>query len=369
MSEQLQLRQEWNEQAHAEQMNQPGVMYDPDTGTFAPPERLAMVEDTLTMNALRTVIAQGRSETGAIDQQLEPLTRSAQWNMLTDKPGTETNYDVYTDAALTEFFESRAAEVDAARPRIEAEYQQATEQVKAGVLDGIRQGYIPQAVESRLDTLSLTTMQVVDGALLQDDHNHAGRTEAMYTTEDKILLAHDISMDVGVAVGHEDMHKLAGGTFVQHPTDDRLVRTRMGLKHRDKHEGLDEALTQHAIMGAVTGDFETIDPDKRQDGDKTYYAERKILAAFTERSAGIIETRALTNAFFEDTENTADTLQHRRALVAASRDAYGPGSLEKLDQILSEAGHIDFENADAMQQLQMLVDRVQPGTIDTNGLS
>ncbi len=209
-----------------------------------------------------------------------------------------------------------------------------------GVKKGVELGYIPEFVEDRLEAaLIKTSVRVTDSAVLDT----YGPMSAYYRNDhDEIGVRHDVretGENFQDNLTHELTHKVSGGTFkTPEAGDTEFKRSRVGFSTELKPEmlnrtGLNEAVTHHVTLGILTGDFETLDPDKRGDKDNTYVGYRKVLAEFIGRSQGLIDTKTVTNAFFEDA-GPEGGIQSRRKLVQEVKQAYGPGALNKLDKLM-----------------------------------
>jgi hypothetical protein len=235
-----------------------------------------------------------------------------------------------------------------------------------GVYAGIGSGHLPPSVADRIaGTLDQTTVHVIDSAVL----GTFGEMSAYYQNErDEVGIAHDASEPHNTQYDHlmhELTHKLSAGTFVHAADGLSQERVRVGFTAQKKpgvftRKGLNEALTHHVTMGIMTGDFETIDPDARE--DKTYYAYRKVLAAFVGQSHGLVETKTLLHAFFEDTTPSGNDLTARRKLACQVSSAYEPGALRKLDRLLELSGDIPIK-----QLAPLVLARVHPPEYSASG--
>lgn len=238
-----------------------------------------------------------------------------------------------------------------------------------GIKKGIEQGYIPTKVADRLESaLNKTSVRVTDSAVL-DTYDH--QMSAYYRNDhDEIGIRHNIEEIGGKyqhSLAHEFTHKVSGGTF-KSPEDDSTEynRPRVGFSTEIKPEvlnrtGLNEAVTHHVTLGILTGDFETFDPDERQDGNKTYYDYRKVLATFINRSRGLIDVKTITNGFFEDTGPEGST-EARRKLIREVNQAYGPRALTKLDKLLNLTDSLSTDRID-----EIILSRIHPPEIDEQG--
>lgn len=235
-----------------------------------------------------------------------------------------------------------------------------------GIQSGIDQGYIPGYVAARLDgALARTKVRMADGAIL-------GIAAGEYRNDvDEVWVRHDL-VELGDSIEHllvhELTHKLSGGTFIiEGETGQGSYRLRAGfgteLRPKEKHLriGLNEAVTQHMTMGIVTGDFETFDPDRREDGDRRYYEYRKVVGTFIDRSKGLVDIRTLTNAFYEDTEPNGN-IEARRKLVREVREAYGVGALNKLEELCGLTQIVDATRFD-----QVILSRIHAPEVDAQG--
>jgi hypothetical protein len=237
-----------------------------------------------------------------------------------------------------------------------------------GVKKGVELGYIPEFVEDRLEAaLTKTSVRVTDSAVLDT----YGPMTAYYRDDhDEIGVRHDVretGENFQDNLTHEFTHKVSGGTFKTPEADTtEFKRSRVGFSTELKPEvlnrtGLNEAVTHHVTLGIITGDFETLDPDKRGDKDNTYFGYRKVLAEFIGRSQGLIDTKTVTNAFFEDAGPEGGT-QSRRKLVQEVKQAYGPGALNKLDKLMDLTDMVGNNRFD-----EVIFSHIHPPELDEQG--
>lgn len=238
----------------------------------------------------------------------------------------------------------------------------------AGVRKGVELGYIPASAEERLEAaLTRTSVRVTDAAVLD---TYGPMTAYYRNDQDEIGVRHDIQ-EAGESfqdnLTHEFTHKISGGTFKTPEADSaEYKRSRVGFSTELKPEvlnrtGLNEAVTHHVTLGILSGDFETLDPDKRGDKDNTYYGYRKVLAEFLGRSQGLIDIKTVTNAFFEDAGPEGGS-QSRRQLIQEVKQAYGPGALNKLDKLMDLADMIGNKRFD-----EIIFNRIHPPELDEQG--
>lgn len=366
-------RQEWNQALHNFSVLHELSAYIPGYGTFALPE-------TVSVYGLAESIHRSRLPDGTYPAELAPLQASRHWDTLVGDPvELELRQDDGLMQDLSPFVARRAEAVRKADLLVCDNYGGITRRMAAGIKTGIAGGYIPGDVVNRLGDIKKTVVRVVDQTVLDKD------TAADYGIDDFIRIGHESSSSgrLPVVLGHELVHKLSGGTFVSHSSNDRLERARTGFTDfgtKITHEGLTEAWTQHVTMGVLTGDFETVDPDLRADGDMTYYDRRKIAAEAVRASEGLVEARDFTRAIFEDSERQLPAFGERRQLVAHMRAAYGPGSLRKLNGLMDQADELGKDRTPGnLAKIRELAKRIyapiynidgslQPGFIDIDGL-
>lgn len=238
----------------------------------------------------------------------------------------------------------------------------------SGVENGVEQGYVPAIVNDRVkDTLHKTGIRLIDGAIMYT----YGPLLAFYKPEsDEIGVRHDLEAlgeSLEINLTHELIHKISGGTFRMPKVGSiEYTRLRAGLSSYKKsgilnRVGLNEAVTQHVALGVMTGDFATLDPDKRADRDTGYFGYRKILAAFIGRSQGVVDAKTVTNAYFEDT-GPQESFDLRRKLVREVTAAYGSGALSKLNTLMDLVGTVEKSRLE-----ELVISRIQPTVLDDQG--
>ncbi len=247
---------------------------------------------------------------------------------------------------------------------------------EAGLASGISQGYIPADRQELFKMAAKKTgIGIIDKAILDIYDPDA---EAYYSQgSNQVVLGHNLVREeqrFNTVLSHELTHQISGGTFLSDPDNPSAVdRSRLGFvsevkPHKAKRNPLNEFLTQHITMGILSGDFQTFDPDERADQDKTYYAFRKVGAAFVDRAQGIIDPKVLTQAYFEDSGPEASGA--RRQLVRQIRQAYGKGALAKMDAL--------FNFAEVVEQVQwgrpvsdmrdeLILRRIKPPVLNAEG--
>jgi hypothetical protein len=275
------------------------------------------------------------------------------------------------DPAAQAYLQDRARSVEATEALLRREYPKIAKLFEAGVREGIAQEYIPADVEARIHpAITKTALQVVDPNAYETEH-----TQGDYEYDRDILT---ISGDLGQinlhylteAVIHELKHKISGGRFANSAAGEP-ERTRMGFEddaRPGKYVGLTELIDQQVVLGILTGDFATIDPDQRQGDTKIYYAYRKLFAAHLEKAGGLIDLKPVTRSSFEDSDDTRFRLADRRIMVRQFRTAYGPDALSELDLLLREADTIiDPNNAIQRQRLQQLMNCIKGPVMSADG--
>ncbi len=252
-------------------------------------------------------------------------------------------------------------------------WPEALETYSEGIEHGIALGYVPPDVAERLADLQKTSVLVMDAALFRA-HNKTDTTAVYQKSSDQIIVRHDVDDAYKDNLAHEFTHKIAGGTFVKHVAADNYGRRRVGFNNASSQKGgpLDEALAEHIALGALTGDFATIDPGERGDSG-AYYCERKLLASFIGQSSSVIDLKVATRAFFEDTEDGSN-VSARKTFVAQTVRAYGTGALRKFDELCRMIGSLpDDDIGELMSRIHTpefnaVGDVVRTGFIDTSPL-
>lgn len=265
----------------------------------------------------------------------------------------EQELEVLADPKVKEFLGTIAVEThdDEHNQLLEA-YQKADPLIRAGVQSGIEQRYIPDNVIGRLDdALNRTKVQLVNKevfGIVADP-----RFAAMYfPSADHVLIPHSTLQQASqqeqiVLIAHELGHKLAGGTFIAGPNG-QPQRTRIGFSTLNvatgsvTKDGLDEALQHHLTLAILDGDFATMDPDQRQDGDEMYHNVRKVMATFIDRAGGQIDLKAMTRGFFEDSGPDGSS-KDRRQFVAEMMHTYGSHAVAGSSKLLDLANDLTEE--------------------------
>lgn len=260
-----------------------------------------------------------------------------------------------------------------------------SEKYPAGVRAGIEQGYIPAEAKARIeDAIELTGVRIVDLSI-KEGYDPRANVEAEYGhIHDEVKLDYrplSEGWPLEETLAHEFTHKISGGTFLAaRAGNNGHYRNRIAFSTERNGVGfhmlgLTEPVTEHATQGILTGDFETFDPDKRENDKGTYYGPRKVMAKYIEESAGLVTPRMFVRALFEDTGPDGG-LSERRNLARASLSAYGPGALTKLNVLCIAANISTFNDA----EIAKLMDRIHPpevakdgtvlsrGWIDTSGI-
>lgn len=245
-----------------------------------------------------------------------------------------------------------------------------------GINDGIEEGYIPESVRHRLAAaLTWTGVRIVDAAVMDT----IGSMTAYYWSDrDEVGIRHDVRQcgeTLEENLAHEVTHKISGGTFLKESSSegedaDLAVRSRVGYSTELRPDvmnrtGFNEAVTQHVTLGVLTGDFETIDPDKREDGDTVYAPYRKVLSSFMEKAQGVIGVKTLTRGFFEDTDTYA-RIDERRRFVKEAVQAYGYGALRKIDKLF-ETTDVLLETGNADRLEELVLSRIHPPRLGAGG--
>ncbi len=268
------------------------------------------------------------------------------------------------DPVVAQYIERRSREVKEADASFREQYPAIIEQIRHGIQQGVDQGYMPPEVVDRFESaVRQTAYQVVDLALAR------GVITADYGGSfDIIRIGHESPPhDLPLVVTHELMHKLSGGRYKTDPENGVVGRARIGFMEGDAahvhHFGLNEVATHQLALGVTTGDFATLDPDKRADGDQSYYEIRKLATAFIEWSGGIIDLRTLLRASFEETGQAAD----RRRMITEIHQAYGRGALRKFELLCAAASNIQIQDAAYAEKVLALIRRIEPPKRQENG--
>lgn len=243
-------------------------------------------------------------------------------------------------------------------------------EVQSYIISGISSGYIPKFVEQRLhDALYTTGVRIVDSELA----SHLGVVGFYENEHDFYGVKADSLNDPDFidTVLHEVLHKLSGGTFWRRGESNQPHRRRVGFGYELADGsmlriGHNEAWNQHVTAGCKNGDFETIDPDKRDNDDRTYYAERKILAKLIEGAEGLIDVKNAINAFFADgaSEGGKDSM---RRYIQQGNSAYGRGWLKKMSRLMEAASWMPISQVTEYVHGPVLDNDgniIQPGTVD-----
>jgi hypothetical protein len=251
---------------------------------------------------------------------------------------------------------------------------------RKGINKGIKLGYLPKVVAARFEKATRKTrVRAVDDAILRvrdEKRDIGGYYDAV---DDEIGISNETPPELHVEVlAHEFGHDTAGGTFKRKPgnpateirqidgfipvgtifDDVNISRPRAGYstelpatKLREAiatKTGLDEAVNHHVTLGILTGDFETFDPDKREDDDDIYWDARKIYATALEKSGSLITVKMLTNGFYEDT-GPEGGFSARKEVLRGFVDAYGWGAIRKLEKLYKAAD--DFVGQDRLEEI------------------
>ena len=352
-------RTAWQEAMGADHGTEPG---DPQFENVKKPRGMAVIDamntmdvayDALMQLATRDTTPEGEAVLGRVQSlktvnkgmpppDKNPFLETWEANLVDDRPA------ILADPVIQEYLEKRDLS-DAHTQLVEA-WPKACRIVTEGVRRGIAEGYIPADVMQRLDdALQRTTVRVVDEAILS---YYASASAYYQNTTDEIGLVHDTKSEENFYVEnsvHELLHKLSGGTFWEGKTDSDATEpkhtetkhyrprvgfaTMQGSGKAQTREGLNEAVTQHMTAAFMSGDFETLDPDQRTDGNNIYYGYRKVLAALVERSGGQIDQKMVMNAYFEDT-GAEGAITARMQFIRGIYKAYGSGALRKIDELM-----------------------------------
>jgi hypothetical protein len=286
---------------------------------------------------------------------------------------SELNALIMSNRLANELIDRRDLRDD--QERLEQAWPDFLDKYRHGLDKGIVLGYVPNDRRQVLEQAARkSAFRVVDAAILEAS---CPGMQAYYSNaKDEIGISHLAVArddDLYIPLAHELTHEISGGTFLTQP-EQVAYRIRVGYDteirpNENAREKFNEFLTQHVTMGILTGDFVTLDPDKRPDGDKTYYEARKTGAAFVEKSGGIIDIKTLINGFFEDTTQSGG-LEHRRQMIKQTRLAYGKGVIRKLEALAELAENVAMLSwaAPLSEKLEELVfSRIHSPVFDDNG--
>jgi hypothetical protein len=238
-----------------------------------------------------------------------------------------------------------------------------------GVCRGIQEGYIPPYVEERIaPTLEKTGVGLADPRVIDPENQGFSAVYNPHIDQFRMKPAKDPSR-YELDATHELYHKLSGGTFQADPKNPQHIQRQRGGYNsfprtngrESEHRNVDEVTIHQLALGTITGDFETLDPDKRADGNMDQYTRRKVIATFVDRAGGAIDVRSLTKAGFEDSGPDGST-ELRRQLVGETVTAYGWGALRKIETLCNYAEQVA---PDTLRQ--EVLGRIQPPQFDEVG--
>jgi len=115
------------------------------------------------------------------------------------------------------------------------------------------------------------------------------------------------------------------------------------------------------MVSCIYGDFETVDPYKRHDGNYTFGWERTVLSAFLEGAHGLIDVKSLSDAYYEDS-GPEGSIMARKKMMGQIRSAYGSGALKALEELM---GMNCIENS--RQRHSILAAAITSSTLDSDG--
>jgi hypothetical protein len=248
---------------------------------------------------------------------------------------------------------------------------------------GIKEGYLPTNFKERVEVTRKTTRLRTVSSSLAD----AAKSIAFYGHYDPYrneIVSYD-ALDAtegqaGISgrvntLSHEYGHAESGGTFKIDPDTGDVKRTRTGFANAKDWASLpefdeatpkklawNEASNHLLTLGLLTGDFATVDPDKRADGDKNYYGYRKVMAIAYEKAGGLLKVQTLTKALLEDTGKDGG-FSARRALVSEFSNAYGFGSIQALETLMR---HTDFVGTSEFK-IKEIANCITPPTFTSSG--
>ncbi len=300
------------------------------------------------------------------DADLSLLRLSPNWNVLAGlQEATRLPVPLNDDPYTGHFVIGRTMAVEGHARKVQEQFPAIVSRIRHGIQEGIRLGYTLPTVADRLeDAVKRTPLRVVDEAYF----DHDGLAHYLMSN-DKIEMSAEVPKeDFDMVLTHELAgHKNAGGTFRQ-SLGGVPIRTRTGFEDdRGHHSLLDEAVRHHLALSYLNGHFDIMDPDKRPDGNKNYYANRKIVSTFIEQADGLIDLRNITRASDEDTDEEHAELSYRRAMMQESRLAYGPGAYNHLNNLLVAAGKLDSTSKDFQTRLKAMTDRIHPPLVSIQG--
>lgn len=237
---------------------------------------------------------------------------------------------------------------------LEASWADFNSLYEAGIKNGSTLGYLPEDYLTRYQkSVPRTIVRAVD-PIVDKVLCYSG----MYDNVKDEIVIFSVDKDNSDILGHEFGHKESGGSFVSQP-DGSIVRTRVGFSNdlrpgtpagleeiidtgRYTHGAWTEATNQHINAGILTGDFETLDPEKRTDDMSSYNGFRRVLASLYEKAVPpngerVLQVRTLTNAVTEDTVKNptlAGSFTYRKQLVRQMVDTYGWGSIKAAEKLM-----------------------------------
>lgn len=365
-------RAEWQKKIHDQNLDhrmRGEANYTPGVGTFLPPDTIMSPDvldeywglNTPLSEALHNaLIKKWRQPTVTTEASLSnsPYFRDlVEGNAISDK-------ELRADPVVYAYLLDREHVIHDQALRLKEQYPQIASQFREGINLGVREGYIPALVLEHLDeAIELTALQVVDSAKLKKggEYDASGDRIILNLTEG------ESDEELHEIVIHELLHKVSGGTFTYNEGSQKIDRPRGGLVEAKNgqavHTGLEEALIHHLTIGLITGDFSTLDPEKRQKDSEKYYEIRKLLTAFIVYSNGIIDVKSLTRALFEDSPQTTD----RRQMQKEVRQAYGSGALRKADSLFVAMGQLDKEDPNYVNNALDIMGHIIPPSKTDDG--
>lgn len=291
-----------------------------------------------------------------------------------DEDEKDLHAEIMNDPLVASILDER--ELTAEQKELELIWPRFVEVYSDGLNRGVQLGYIPENRQYFfVQAARKTAVRVVDGYVLQ---LASPGMKAYYDSKDEIGLSHLVigqKEEIEVHLAHEFTHQISGGTFIKTDSPEgELLRPRIGhgthtKPDQLKRENFTEFLTHHSTLGILTGDFTTFDPDKRADGDDTYYAVRKVGAAFVDKAAGVIDPKVLIRSLFEDS-GPGGSSSNRRQMLRQVRQAYGKGALRNLDRLFEfgiEVSTIKWSTPVAKKMEELVTSRIHPPKLDKDG--
>lgn len=377
---QLDVRQSWSDQKAIEHSVLDAYGYG---DAYHLPAETLKAEGSFAVTTLRRLIEHRRTALGPAE---DILTSHHAWNKIAYGGMDDgTVRKLLGDTTIQTYLDRRAEHIHTMNDDLVERYPEMADAFIKGVREGRELGFIPDEVtDERIeDSVATVGVTVTDSSLLDEGHED-GAYGTYDQEDDTVRVSSDINCEKRFStVIHELRHRLSGGTFrktiVKHYTSDTLnqdgqleykltpvyFRTRTGFQERDRHRALDEALVEHTTLSIMNGDWETLDPDERED-DGVYHVERFALSELIKRSNGILDLKTMMRASFEDTTPHGNTLERRR-MMRQFRHAFGAGAAHKFDRLVDQLEkELDKDHSNEHID-KFLADHIHSPEVDEHG--